>query len=702
METLIENKNYLHDDEEFERYHDAKEHGITWALLHEMLHIIVLGFSLFGLVRMRVKFIHMVKLVNYISYFMIAHSFYMSFKFILMGIVMYIFNMKLDLLKLTAIDFNCSLKDPSQMLRTIFRATYRSPDSLDLNNLLTFDRDMLMMSKLLDILGGPYKLLGIKTTLMYGFYGISIYIMLALFPIELFFVKINFNFIRFVLSDPSCLNDFYEKRRRHMARLNKWSRNSTTSWITMGMKQRTNQRYLKTTNIAYDIHELLKQMDRGSLSLVLSQERPSLNSIDSDSLSAYEQSPIKEYLQAKEPINALAHHHHNQREKTLRHSLSINHFDYPSYDVGIANTNLKYFEPFVRSARWFKVSMIIYPCFIAYYFLTLTFTIGFINYYMDFSLDNLHTECELKCKSEFGQDCKSINQPEVASSFYDSLTYYETQYAIINLSVASSFYCSYFFGTIFELHVWLQELNQQLDISKLLLLFSDGSTCDSSLPPAEKLTFDQMILFHELDHLNLMDCVNDFGGLNKFISHLRFIMLSKQSLKLKIRETIAIKLFHKKQTILRATYLNFCLFIDELDDTRKMTEITLIRTTQIVCGFAVIVALSKVQYQSSYSSFTYLLLAAWMILNLYLVMAASINSGFNKLLPKIQALMSAYIISGSDHDLSEFWLKHLQTYGASVDSICYRILGHKITWSSIVQVSKSQFLFIEEASDGQY
>lgn len=59
----------------------------------------------------------------------------------------------------------------------------------------------------------------------------------------------------------------------------------------------------------------------------------------------------------------------------------------------------------------------------------------------------------------------------------------------------------------------------------------------------------------------------------------------------------------------------------------------------------------------------------------------------NNLLPQIHALISVSIMAGTDHDLLEFWLRHIQAYGLDKDAMSYKIYGYKVTWSTILNVS---------------
>jgi len=667
METL------LSDDYREEHYHDASEHGLTWVLVNEMLHLIVLGYTLFGMIRFKVKFIHMVKLVNIISFVTIFHSWYLTLKFALIATVMYFFCIELDRLKISFSDFNCSLSGDNVLTEALKlenrvanrEAASELPSEIQGTSGDSFTSDEatfiellrahypLMLAEFLNLFGGPLKLLGKRATLMYGFYSIAIFIMLAIFPIELYYQNVGFNFIRFVLNDINCMKDLYEKKRKHLDRLNNWSRNKNTSLLTLSTKKTISQHILRSTQV-------FEFSLRGRDQLYSIESSPAPN--DRSCLGKIA-TPIK----------------------SLRHSLSTNHLDQPCYNVVIANKNLKKFKPHVRSESWFKIAMVIYPIFIFFYFSTLIIVIGAT---LLFYIQNLK-EINDTCTSQVDRTIDLFSN----WTFLDRLTFHETHYTVFALSCASSFYCSYYFGTIFELHVWLEEISQQLNLSRILLdLNGHGYALRSAVPPSKDSPYRNYITrevdpafegYYNFKDQDVDENYNQFGGLNGARSHIAF-KFSPQSKRFKLREFMALKLVSKKQTVLRATYINLCLFFDELNDTRFMTKTILGRTTQIAFGFALMASITRSQFEYNYKYLTILLAACLAILNLYLICAASINSRINKLLPQIHSVISGLTIAERDNDLLEFWLRHIMAYGTDKDAMSYKIYGYKITWSSIL------------------
>lgn len=290
METILDSSEHssLGDG----HFHDASRHGPVWALINKMLHLIVLGYSLYGMIRFKVKFIHMVRLVKLISFITIAHSWYLSVKFAFMACIMYLFNIELESMKISLSQFNCSLLNDLQLfdirpleeteamkgfvhgqnLRAnphdglLIMASNDTDQQLLVNRLSHLSGSLVervygaqerqqssdltthyptFLARLLDLFGGPYKLLGNRATLMYGFYAIAIFIMLAIFPIELLYLHVGFNYIRFVLNDTNCMRDLYMRKRKHLDRLNNWSRNQNSSLLTLSMKKVINQRKLR-------------------------------------------------------------------------------------------------------------------------------------------------------------------------------------------------------------------------------------------------------------------------------------------------------------------------------------------------------------------------------------------------------------------------------------------------------------------------
>lgn len=698
METLL--AGLTRSSSSDDHYHDASQHGPVWVLINKMLHLIVLGYSLFGMIRFKVKFIHMVRLVNWISCVTIAHSWYIAVKFGFMASIMYLFNLELDSLKISLSQFNCSLLNDLQVFdsksvqaqvapvgsssvvvdptsgesvdetsvapealdqlshlpsRLVEHATQLSYENLTFLDYLTTHYPVLL-ARLLDLLGGPYKLLGNRATLMYGFYAIAVFIMLAIFPIELLYLNIGFNYIRFVLNDTNCMRDLYVKKRKHLDRLNSWSRNQNSSLLTLSMKKTVSQRKLRCLNaldpsIAPRLTDQLMpapkaqrtvkgEPERTLIKLDLAAGRNKQPPIETSELVGYN-SPnarLETSVLSMDPYGSRSFklvgigggqsgaNQHGKPTKSLIRSLSTNHQDQPSYDVKVANENLKRFKPHVRSESWFKISMVVYPIFISFYFSTLTVAVGAIYVIFTRALEDLNE----KCSSGRKIDLLSIWSP------LDRLTFYETQYSVFALSFASSFYCSYYFGTIMELHIWIQEIAQQLELSRFVTELShtiprltqvEMASLDRKrwLRSGRPDIVDRLARLHRLDSNNIDQCFNDFGGLKSVLAHAKHQLLASQSNRLRRREIMAMKLLSKRQTLLRATYVNLNLFFDELHDTRFMTQTILRRTTQIAFGFALMVSITRSQFEFNYIYLTILLLATLAILNLYLVCAASIN-----------------------------------------------------------------------------
>jgi len=710
-------------------YHDANEHGLVWALLNELLHLIVCVYTLYGMIQFNVRFIHATKLVKWISIIIVAHSWYLTAKFAFIAAIMYMFNKSLEsMTDISLADYNCSLgnhksvfansaikKSQSRIMNsnssephqanstrlyynpTTPQITIPHKDYLDnlvhlISTLPEILRNMdypLLYSELLDIFGGPFKHLGNMGTLMYGFYSVAIYIMLAIFPIELMYRTVGFNFIRFVLSDISCMRDLYKRRHRHLERLTCWSRNQTDSDLTLGTKQTFNQRNLRSHHFgefnrvaaqimaSKDPHQNSVSPTRNnpesSLEFARRQRRTLKHTrrIGGQLLFRFRHKSLDDFriTNLPESTNLLSQWSSESGQlsvvadpnflcpiKPLRSCLAVNHMDTPTYQVRIAIRNLKKFKPFVRSEAWFKLSMIVYPMFIFFYFAELILVIGTISIYFGSSLTEISRVCALQA------------DPSIDLwgnwSFLDSLLYFETQYTVFALSCASSFYCSYYFGTIMELFIWITELEQQLDLCRITIEISEYSQrrigVFAALQPSSSKqqarintlkakTAEQLYLSFrrncreddngkisssrgkkkDLEHM-VDKCYNDFGGIESYWFHYKLLQSSSQSRRLKALELMAINLLKKKQTLLRAAYINMNLFLDELNATRFMLNTILRRTTQIAFGFAILASVTRSQFKANYWHLTFLLGACLAILNLYLACAALINSRVSK------------------------------------------------------------------------
>lgn len=783
-------------------YHDAKEHGLAWAVLNELLHVIVFVYTLYGMINFRVKFIRMIWLVKWMSKIIIAHNWYLCAKFGLLAVLMYVYNVQLESKQVELASFNCSLDNYSKVVSQVAPKTSGHKSTLTASNghnsslisnnssnyddaihfalthlepLLEFPEHiysidyMPHLNYVLDVYGGPFKLLGNRATLMYGFYSIAIFIMLAIFPIELMcFVNVGFNFTRFVLSDPRCMKDLYDKRKRHLCRLSSWSRNGASSLLTKGAKMilikrdlRSNYTddcnqlvsyLLRNSDMVNFTHELAARGGGGGGGGGVNYERKRFNdimkrtapgsgasakprsrnrahlfdlawSLSSASLASSSSStstsssfslvvaeatsqikrqrkptnweferPLPLPPLTASPIVKLGGSHNckhyrlskiasieqklSDNVKQLRTRLAINHRDKPSYQVCIANKNLERFKPFVRSDVWFKASMIIYPIFIFFYFSSLIVVIGCIEYYFESYLYDVYQACTKSKLNTATAATSGANNSSESYGYYDNWTsldklmYYENIYTVYLLSCASSFYCSYYFGTILELYVWLKEVSQQLELCAHVIGLNDQLTHSTE---SGSLQFNRLLRANSnhrcqgnLKHFELVNNhVNDFGGLNylfpvgqvklrRVLRHLRTFSINCLQLKVwkvphlfrflwhslaydsqyenkaKLRELMAIKMLNKRETLMRATYVNLCLFFDEVYETRFMTTTILRRTTQIASGFAFVASITRSQFKANYWHLTYLLFATFIVFNLYLACAAYINSGVSK------------------------------------------------------------------------
>lgn len=63
----------------------------------------------------------------------------------------------------------------------------------------------------------------------------------------------------------------------------------------------------------------------------------------------------------------------------------------------------------------------------------------------------------------------------------------------------------------------------------------------------------------------------------------------------------------------------------------------------------------------------------------------------NKLLVQVHSLISASLrTSSEDADLFEFWVRHIRSFGEDRDVMSYKIFGYKITWATILNVSRQK------------
>lgn len=621
-------------------FHDANKHGLVYRLLNEILHLVVLVYTLYGLISFDVKFIRTKRLVKYTTKVIVLCSWYLSIKFGLIALVGYFFNLELSMRNLHWDQFNCS----SSNYNAVFRNTSIQGDDHFSHVMQNFESMFTgfspkpwhyLMASLNDKIGGPYRVLGNRATLMYGFYAVSLYIMLAIFPLELMSLKVAFNYTRFVLNDTTCMGEFLDNKQDYLDAISKWSRVKSDSYFTHSINNAASQRDLRCRYVA-DLsldktdHIFNDWLNNVPFDRVLAGKmknlkhsiyrRLSIGRETTSELAAKKKSSKKYSL-----INV--DRYLNAPNKSLLHHMASRQATEQDYNVKVANKNLMNFIPFVRSQAWFKFSMKLYPLFIFLFFSEIITVIFIISNYFKTALSDINQQC----LQRFGLNLTS------SWSLTDYLLYIETEYQIFALSCAASFYSSYYFGTILELNIWMQELAQQLDLCTRVVTITNDAL-RSHHATEQHVELRNWFQYREhmrylLQHLNYLDerscniddLCNEFGGL-KSLKLLYRYKCSPLSVRNSTREIMAVNLLDRKQTLLRATYVNIQLFLSEHKATRFMTRLILGRTARLSIAFAAFASLTRSQLVASYMSLTFLLAVCLAILNLYLIGAASINT----------------------------------------------------------------------------
>lgn len=614
METRLED-----EDSHGKLYLRPKEHGLVWWVINKFLHFIVLSYSLFGLIQSDVKFIHMRYLVKGVAYFIISCSCYITLKFALIAMLSFFFNRSLSRLDLSIDQLNCNITQNLPGLIKRLEDNYRGdpypkrgPNSWALGGyrFSNIDYDIIILQgALLERYVSPYKSLGDMATVMYGFFSIAVCIMLAIFPIELFYAKVGFNYIRFVLGDDSVMRDLHERKQALLIMLDSMPQNQITSPINASLKRTIRQLNLTCM-------EELRPLKREGLIGNILKIFPVLRFFDLRS--AAKARSVPDILPTNQVLKAV---------RSSRHPSTMNIINRTSYEVKVAHENLKKFKPHVRSEAWFKASMVLYPCFMVY-----VFTVMFIIIYG--SIAYFDDALEIRCS---GQVDSFQNW-----SFLDKLLHIETRYTVFLLSFGTSFYTSYYFGTIAELYVWIQEIFQQLVLCKVMAELSPHSLIGPPLVHAARrpilVTRSQvkdnplinaMFDHHSMTREDIEPYYDEFGGIKSFWKHVAFIN-SKHSTRLRRQELIAFMLLSKKQTVMRAAYLNLNLFLKEVNDTRFMITTILRRTILLAVSFALLVSLTRSQFAASYMRLSMILVITMIVLNLYLITAASLSASVSR------------------------------------------------------------------------
>lgn len=472
-----------------------------------------------------------------------------------------------------------------------------------------------------------------------------------MFPVEqiLAYRCVEFHHTRYVLNDRVYLEKYYRKKDKHLKKLSSISRIKNTTPMTLGTKKgiflpdlrspyvfdlnmTSHHRQASTDEFARHFQENFNSPP----SLLNKNKRPSLlsvsNNYNTDKATVYlSQKPIFIPTRSSDKLN--------EPVKTLKHSIATNIHIQPSYNVGIANQNLAKFRPYVRSQYWYKISLCFYIYSIIFHSLILIAFMITINVYLHLNLKEMNGHCDHSTVND--QSSSSIDHLEW--SIYDKIAFIETQYAIVAIGISVAYYCSYYFGTLLDLLVWLSEILQQLHLCKLLLELTEDSArlveIINRKAAGKEPVIEAITKYHNIEE-SANNLFNEFGGIKSLIGYYKYSQRS-QSYRLKVREFMALKLLNKKQTVLRASHLNLNMFLDEFNETRWIISLILRRTTQIAMCYAFIVAITKSQFEPDLLSLT-ILLCSWLsMLNLYLIFAALINhvvSVFKRPIDKLEHL----------------------------------------------------------------
>lgn len=156
-------------------------------------------------------------------------------------------------------------------------------------------------------------------------------------------------------------------------------------------------------------------------------------------------------------------------------------------NIEIANKNIERFIPYVRSETWFRNSIVTFTSLLIICFLDITtFVLIFLcSFWIQLGDLERNASCfgQLKSANRTESNWLSgsilpdgssyLGGPDLSkSTLAELLMFFETWYAAFLIGLAGSFYASYFFIKIIELIIWAYEVDQQLDLSILLIEMS--------------------------------------------------------------------------------------------------------------------------------------------------------------------------------------------------------------------------------------
>lgn len=716
-----------------EHYHnDASEHGFIWYLIHEVLHGLVFVYVCYGLISFRVKFMSSNRVYNLVHYFVrtfvVIYNCCLALRMFTIAYLLYYLDQQLPRGYKLSQKFNCTaltdfsierelsqhesdhvraqilyassheLTHNESLLVPIVRPRHASLYAyVTLNNLYRSQLNMEMaeyvgtfmnvlahhymrgFARVLDVIAGPYMWGGKQTILMYGFYGLGIFVMSVVFPIEhMLRSSINYNFIKFTLSDTKLLDECRRYQATLLRKLDDHIESETSSPLTHTC------RALDYRQVRVDAFKIKNKMWR----------MPRFRCC---------QPPWRS------PIASICDAHERPVTRPMQNSR-------------IARRNVRRYKPFVRSKSWFKICLVAYPVFLAYNFILVLALTIWISFKLNGHVARINAQCPLTQRFS-DMAAGGGGTPPIyyrVDFFYDDrpylswlsvLSWIESYYMAYLMSMAPAFYMSYYVGTICELFLWMSELRLQLGIAKVLLEMGNKlsedlgvqsdeleldfdwheGNADSAHAQYARQAIDRVMAWRHGQHIDIdyVDSIyTQFGGVRDLIPFLWYCWQSRDHCA-RMREVMAFRLRAKKYSVVYSAFMNVQFFYRDFKATRVMMVLVLQRTCLMAVGAACMTAVCRTQFDLDVLALNLLMLVCYLTLMIYTGLATMMGSRMSKftnMFHSVQCAGLAATATGAT-DLHEVALRHLLITEPHDDTMLYAFFGVKATYEEVWEVS---------------
>lgn len=666
-------------------------HDRMFEFKKKISHIIIWLFSHLNLINYKLDKQNVV--TTLISQLIAKYNFWLSIKFFIIGSVIGILNLQQYARGAEPTDWNCSLETSSSLLAyyyirnnpekheklksydnyKVFETNYlNAPASyLEYTSLIVGSTYGENIFSALSMIGGELKILGSRVAVLYFCLSMVGYLMLVLFPLNK--QAMNFEHLQFMLEDKQIARQVSIESSFIIKQLFDWIKNS---------KKRQRDDILHRLKLRHEERkDITNKYKRLNLNLAIGNKERKTNAFNQANSEAYSKQKsgtllktwtISDYIElcSSIPTNSgkgrsfnliteinQANELRGEIDDPLRIKqqayLRQYQTDNSTYEMQVSLKNLRWFKPYVRDVNYYRMCVNWYPG-----------TVLFNIMYFAISICYLSLQYSHEIVNQYYRAC--ANQTNIPledyykHNWHDTFLFFETMYSIFVFASAIAFFMTYFIGTVKDLIVWLKEFDQQLHIASLIVskhhqfpaLVNEFNINKEQLIEA---VYNYHQIYDSTTKNYIKSFANEFGGLTSIWKRMYIDLFVKYKFRAQIMECIAVELLDKRQTIIRAAFLNFHLL--KTFYTKARDEMTIILNgisfICIVCAFTTFIARS--QFNSNINNLLYLMYGVLGSLDATLYFTTYVTSQADRVRYRLGILLRELKVLNKDPDLFDFY-----------------------------------------------